>query len=84
MKKLFVSICAAFAMFAMVSCGGSSNPAIKAAEEFLSNPTMENSMKVEEASEGLTEEQKQEFEKWAEDNQEELIKAAAELMGEMM
>ena len=39
MKKLFVTICAAFAMLVMVSCGG--NPAIKAGEAFIADPTEE-------------------------------------------
>lgn len=39
MKKLFVTICAAFAMLVMISCG--SNPAIKAGEAFIANPTEE-------------------------------------------
>ena len=73
MKKFFVTMCAAFAMFAMVSCGG--NPAISAAQDFLKNPTEETFKAVEEAENGLTEEQKAEYDKWAKEHAEELAGA---------
>ena len=77
MKKYLVSICAAFAMLVMVSCGG--NPAISAMEDFIDNPTEATYNAVEEAEKGMTEEQKAEAEKWAEEHAAEL--AAAMLKG---
>lgn len=70
-----MSACAAFAMFAFVACG-SGNPAIDAAEKFISDPTEENFKAAEEAEENLTEEQKKEFEEWAKDNVERVAGAA--------
>ena len=59
MKKYLVSICAAFAMLVMVSCGG--NPAISAMEDFIANPTEATFNAVEEAEKGMTEEQAREL-----------------------
>lgn len=75
MKKFFMSACAAFAMFAFVACG-SGNPAIDAAEKFLSDPTEENMKAADEAEKNLTEEQKKEFEEWTKENAERIVGAA--------
>ena len=77
MKKYLVSICAAFAMFVMVSCTG--NPGISAMKEFIANPTEETFKAVDAAEAEMTEEQKAEAEKWAEEHKEEL--AGALLVG---
>ena len=58
MKKYLVSICAAFAMFVMVSCTG--NPGISAMKEFIANPTEETFKAVDAAEAEMTEEQKAE------------------------
>ena len=81
MKKLFISAFMSFAIFAMVSC--SSNPAIKAAEDFIDNPTLANSLKVEKAMEDLSEEEKEEFNKWELDHTVELSTAMIRAMKEM-
>ena len=73
MKKIFSTLTLVLCLVAMVSCGG--NPAISAAQDFIKNPTEETFKAVEEAENGLTEEQKAEYDKWAEEHAEELAAA---------
>ena len=76
MKKFLVSICAAFAMMAMVSCGNS-NPAIAAAEALIAEPTVENMTAFGEAVDGLTDAQKAEYTIWLTENAEKIADAQA-------
>lgn len=79
MRKLFLSVCLVIAMVALVSCG-SSNPAIKAGEKFLSNPSVETYEALQDIEdEDLTPEQMQEFEKWLLEHQQEISEAAIEM-----
>lgn len=73
MKKLFVSACMALALFAMVAC--SSNPAIKAAEDFIDDPTSENLEKMSSATEGLSSDEEKEAEEWLKEHEEEMTEA---------
>ena len=79
MKKIIMTICAAVAMFTIVSCG---NPAIKAGKELIDNPTPENYSALQESMLDLSEEDElKEFEEWSEENEDKLWKALAESMG---
>lgn len=82
MKKYLVSICAAFAMIAMVSCGGG-NAAISAAEDFISNPSAEAAADVTKAVAEIADDEEavKEYEKWCEENAEELAAATAKMAG---
>ena len=62
MKKFFVTMFAAFAMFAMVSCGG--NAGIDAGEEFLANPSKENYDKLLKESSSLKGSDAAEYAQW--------------------
>ncbi len=81
MKKYLVSICAAFAMIAMVSCGGG-NAAISAAEDFIANPSAETLEAATKAAAEIADDQKavEEYEKWCEENAEELAAATASMV----
>ena len=81
MKKIFVSMCVAFAMFAMVSCG---NPAISAAEDFIANPCEETAKAVEEAEKGLDADEKKEYEEWSQEHATELAAAVLKVVAEEM
>lgn len=65
MKKFFVTMFAAFAMFAMVSCG---NAAISAGEAFIENPTIENYKAMKEAYDKLDADGRKEAEEWMNQN----------------
>ena len=73
MKKYFMSLCAAVAMFTLVSC--ESNPAIKAGEAFIKNPTPDNFEAYFEAEQKLSTSETAEYEKWCEEKQTELLNA---------
>lgn len=75
MKKSLVSICAAFAMVAMISCGGSSNPGIKAAEAFIDNPTPANFEKMADVEGSLSGDDLNEFNEWCLEHTSELTEA---------
>ena len=72
MKKIKFLALALVAMF-IVACG---NPAINAAEEFIDNPTAENSDAIDEAVKELDADEKKEYEKWCEEHAAELLEAA--------
>lgn len=74
MKKYLVSICAAFAMVAMISCGGS-NPGIKAAEAFIDNPTPENFEKMADVGGSLSGDDLNEYNEWCLEHTSELTQA---------
>ena len=65
MKKFFVTMFAAFVMFAMVSCG---NAAISAGEAFIENPTIENYKAMKEAYNKLDADGRKEAEEWMNQN----------------
>ena len=72
MKKIkFIAL--AFATLFIVAC--SSNPAISATEDFISNPTPENADKVDQACENLTPEQTAEYAQWCIEKASEIDKA---------
>ena len=82
MKKIkFLAL--AFAAMFIVACSSSEtadgNPAIDAAEEFIANPTMENSNAVDAALKKLNDEEKKEFKKWCEEHEAELMTAAKKM-----
>ena len=80
MKKIIMTICAAVAMFTIVSC--ESNPAIKAGEEFIEKPTVKNYRALQESMVDLSDEDElKEFEEWSEENEDKLWKALAESIG---
>ena len=79
MKKIFVSMCVAFAMFAMVSCG---NPAISAAEDFIANPCEETAKACEEAEKNLDADEKKEYEEWSKEHATELAAALVKYVGD--
>lgn len=76
MKKLFVSVCMAFAIFAMVSC---SNSAIKTTEDFIDDPTFENCEKMKKAIESLSDKEKEEYEIWYADHIKEILEATQKM-----
>lgn len=75
MKKYLVSICAAFAMVAMISCGGGSNPGIKAAEAFIDNPTPENFEKMADVEGSLSGDELNEYSEWCLEHASEITQA---------
>ena len=86
MKKFFASALVVLSMVAFVACSSKSsepavpsNPGIAAAEDFLKNPTEENSEKVEAAMEKMNEEEMEEFMKWCIDHADEIEAAEAKL-----
>ena len=80
MKKCLLSLCAAFAMFSMVSCG-SENPAIKAGEEFFANPTPETLKAFETSAENLNKEQHLEYGQWFFEHEDEFSLAMIRMKG---
>jgi hypothetical protein len=74
MKKIIITICAAVAMFTVVSCG-ESNPAIKAGKEFIDNPTPENFEAYAESIDSLPEKEEREYKIWSQENEEKLYEA---------
>lgn len=77
MKKIILSACVALSMCAFVAC--SSNPAIEVAEEFISNPTLENLLKMEKLEGSMSEAEIEEFKEWCEEHAEELEVAAGRI-----
>ena len=75
MKKIIMTICAAVAMFTIVSCG-ESNPAIKAGEEFIDNPTRKNFNTFKESIDNLSEEEEREYGIWYLENEKKIDEAA--------
>ena len=73
MKKLFASAFVALSLFAFVAC--ESNPGIKAAKDFLNDPTPEKLMKIHEVEKSLTGDVKEEYEEWCEEHEDEILKA---------
>ena len=73
MKKIIMTICAAVAMFTIVSCG---NPAIKAGKELIDNPTIKNYEALRESMKDLSEAEMKEFEEWSEENEDKLWEAS--------
>lgn len=69
-----MTICAAVVMFTIVSCG-ESNPAIKAGEEFIDNPTRENFNTFRESIDSLSEDEKREYGIWFLENEKKLDEA---------
>lgn len=72
MKKFFVTMFAAFAMFAMVSCG---NAVISAGEAFIENPTIENYKAMKEAYNKLDADGRKEAEEWMNQNDAKFVNA---------
>lgn len=70
MKKFFMSLCAAVAMFTLVACEG--NPGIEACQNFIDNPTPETSAAVDKVLPTLSSEEDKELLKWMEENWEAL------------
>ena len=79
MKKFFASAFVALSMFAFVAC--ESNPAIKATQKFIDNPTLENLMAIQEIEDEMSEEDIKEYEKWAVEHKDEIKKAAVKMSG---
>ena len=77
MKKFFVTMFAAFAMFAMVSCGG--NAGIDAGEEFLANPSKENYDKLLKESSSLKGSDAAEYAQWYAKNTQAIATACQKL-----
>jgi tRNA nucleotidyltransferase (CCA-adding enzyme) len=75
MKNIIMTICAAVAMFTVVSCG-ESNPAIKAGEEFIDNPTRENFNTFKESIDNLSKEEEREYGIWYLENEKKIDEAA--------
>lgn len=73
MKKLFVSAFVALSMFAFVAC--ESNPAIKAAKDFLDESTVDNLMKIQDMEEQMTAEEVDEYKSWANKHKDEIMEA---------
>lgn len=73
MKKIFVSAFVALSLFAFVAC--ESNPGIKAGKDFLNDPTPEKLAKANEIEKTLTGDAKEEYDKWCEEHEEEILKA---------
>ena len=73
MKKLFVSAFVALSMFAFVAC--ESNPAIKAAKDFLDEPTVDKLMKIQDMEELMTDEEVYEYKSWANNHKDEIKEA---------
>lgn len=73
MKKLFVSAFVALSMFAFVAC--ESNPAIKAAKDFLDESTVDNLMKIQDMEEQMTAEEVDEYKSWANKHKDEIKEA---------
>ena len=73
MKKFFASALVALSLVAFVACG---NPAIKAAEKFIKNPTAENAAKAAAEYDKLDADEKAEYDKWATEHANELMEAA--------
>ena len=82
MKKFFVTMFAAFAMFAMVSCGG--NAAVEAGNAFLENPTKENYDKLISASKELEGDDAAEYAQWLSQNQTKIAEACQKLGVDMV
>jgi uncharacterized protein YcfL len=79
MKKLFVSAFVALSMFAFVAC--ESNPAIKATQKFLDEPTLENFTAIQDMEDKMSEADIKEYEEWVKENGEELKDAIREMSG---
>ena len=77
MKKFFLSLCATVAMFTLVAC--ETNPAIKAGEAFINDPTPKTFRAYAEAENDLSTKDTDEYEKWCEENQTELVQAGVKL-----
>ena len=73
MKKLFASAFVALSMFAFVAC--ESNPAIKATEKFLDEPTFENLMAIQNIEDEMVEKDLEEYQEWVNDHKDEIMKA---------
>ncbi|MBQ5896660.1 MAG: hypothetical protein IIW75_08885 [Bacteroidaceae bacterium] len=85
MKKCFATVFVALSMFSFVACSSGSsepaapvNPAIKATENFIKNPTDENYDKCIDAFRDLSDVQIEAFEKWLEKHEDEYSKAMGE------
>ena len=78
MKNIFVSVFVALSMFAFVAC--ESNPAIKAAEEFLEHPTVENLIKIEKLEGSLSAEEIEEYKEWCDENREDIAEATGQII----
>lgn len=77
MKKIIMTVCAAVAMFTVVSCG---NPAIKAGEEFLENPSEEKLEAIDKIGEDLSEAEEKEFEEWSQEHIQEFADAMRKII----
>lgn len=77
MKKFFLTVCAVFALFAMVAC--TTNPGIKAAKEFIDNPNEATYERLLEIEQTLTLDEIEEYNEWAFDNMDEIISAGVKL-----
>ena len=77
MKKIFASALVAFSLFTIVAC--ESNPAIKAAKDFLDEPTVDNLMKIQDMEEQMTAEEVDEYKSWANKHKDEIVEAIKSL-----
>lgn len=82
MKKFFVSAFAAFAMVAMVSCGGT-NPSIAAAEALIANPTAETLKGLTDSFKELDADQAMEYQKWYLEHVDEVTNASIKVAPEL-
>ena len=73
MKKFFASAFVVLSMFAFVAC--ESNPAIKAAKDFLDESTVDNLMKIQDMEEQMTAEEVDEYKSWANKHKDEIMEA---------
>ncbi len=78
MKKYLVSLCAAFAMFSMISCG-SKNVSIVAAEAFLADPTAEKFEALTESFKELDQDEAWEYQQWLLQHQDEFTEATTKM-----
>ena len=73
MKKIFASALVALSLFVFVAC--ESNPAIKAAKDFLDEPTVDKLMKIQDMEEQMTDEEVYEYKSWANKHKDEIMEA---------
>lgn len=73
MKKFFASAFVVLSMLAFVAC--ESNPAIKAAKDFLDESTVDNLMKIQDMEEQMTAEEVDEYKSWANKHKDEIMEA---------
>lgn len=78
MRRVLLLACTLLSMLAFVACN--SNPAIAAAEKFLSSPTVLNLTKLDKLEGALTEEEIAEYEEWCEEHEKELVEATAKIV----